>query len=165
MNPEKIEERAAQLFDEGLYCAESVLKALAEACGREDELPAGIATGFCSGMARTAGPCGAVTGAIMALGMESGRDAPGQSVERNYTQVQRLIEEFESRFGFSNCGDLLDCHLGTPAGQDRFRDQDLGARCRGFTGGAAGIAAAIILEAGDAAAPTATDADTETELN
>ena len=144
MNIKKIERRTAQLYDEGLYCAESVLQAVSEACGhRCDSLP-GIATGFCSGMARTAGPCGALSGAIMAFGLESGRTGSGQSVERNYSQVQRLIDEFENRFGFSNCGDLLNCHLGTVAGQERFREQRLSERCRSFTIGAAVIAAEII---------------------
>lgn len=138
------EQRAGQLFDTGSYCAESVLQAIAEAIGRESLVPPGIATGFCSGMARTAGPCGALTGAIMALGLVSGRTSPDQSVEPSYAQVQRLLEAFEYRFGSSNCGDLLNCHLGTPAGQASFREQKLGERCRAYTMGAAGIAAAIL---------------------
>ncbi len=156
MDIQEIEARAAQLFDQGHYCAESVLQALAEASGHADRLPAGIACGFCSGMARTAGPCGALSGAVMALGLESGRSEPGQSVEHNYHQVQRLIGQFEERFGSSNCGDLLNCHLGTAEGQARFREQRLGTRCREFTLAAAGIAATILAE--DAQEPAAAEA-------
>lgn len=165
MNADEIEKRAAQLFDEGLYCAESVLLALAEARGRGHELPPGLATGFCSGMARTAGPCGALSGAIMALGLESGRSGPAQSVEHNYSQVQRLIGRFEERFGSSNCGDLLNCHLGTDAGQARFREQRLGTRCREFTLAAAALAASIIAEDATADTPSETDDDTIANAN
>ncbi|HOO88447.1 MAG TPA: hypothetical protein PK442_12150, partial [Synergistales bacterium] len=46
---------AADSFLSGLYCAESALLAVAEARGTRSELIPNIATGFCSGMARTCG--------------------------------------------------------------------------------------------------------------
>jgi C_GCAxxG_C_C family probable redox protein len=138
-----IEARAAELFDEGYYCAESVLLSVAEAAGKSEGLSPEIATGFCSGMSRTAGPCGAVTGAVMALGLVSGRSDADQSVEQNYQQTRQMVERFRERFGSGNCSELLGCDLGTAEGQARFRDQRLGERCREYTIAAAALAGEI----------------------
>ncbi len=54
-------------FASGWYCAESVVLALAKAQGVESGLLPKVATAFCSGMARTCGTCGALTGAIMGV--------------------------------------------------------------------------------------------------
>ncbi len=130
--------RAQASFDQGYYCAESVLRALAP------QVAAGgtrMATAFCSGMARTRGSCGAVTGAMLGLGLALGRDAPEASVQRCYEATQNFLQVFEQRFGSSNCQVLLDgCDLATPEGQVMFKEQGLRARCREFTGAAAELA-------------------------
>ncbi|MBW8011897.1 MAG: C_GCAxxG_C_C family protein [Chloroflexi bacterium] len=97
------EHRSIELFKSGMYCAESVLKVVAEANVIESDLIPAIATGFCSGIARTGGLCGAVSGGILGLGLITGRNSPGESVEKNYTQVQELIKKFEEKFGDTNC--------------------------------------------------------------
>ena len=143
MKKVEIEARAAELFDQGYYCAESVLLSVAEAAGKSEGLSLEIATGFCSGMSRTAGPCGAVTGAVMALGLVSGRSDADQSVERNDQRTRGMGARFGERFGSGNCSELLGCDLGTAEGQARFRDQRLGERCREYTITAAALAGEI----------------------
>lgn len=133
-------------FQQGLYCAESVLTAVARQCGVESPLIPAIATGLCSGMARTGGPCGALTGGILAINIASGRQHAGTSVERNYRLVQRLIGAFEAAHGATRCDALLGCHLGTPEGQRSFNEQGLHTRCLEYTGSAARLAAALIDE-------------------
>jgi len=59
---ERVSQKSRELFDSGFYCAESVLLAIAGHKGIQSDLIPGIATGFCSGMSRTCGMCGAVTG-------------------------------------------------------------------------------------------------------
>ena len=137
---------AANSFLSGLYCAESVLLALAEARGTRSELIPNIATGFCSGMGRTCGTCGALTGAILGIGLALGRSAAGESVEPAYKAVRRLIAEFEEEFGARDCHLLLGCDLGTPEGQAVFREKGLRDRCAEYTGKAAEIAARVIAE-------------------
>ncbi len=88
-----------------------------------------IATGFCSGMARTGGFCGALSGAIMGLGLLSGRSAPHGSVEENYEKVQKLLAEFETQYGSTNCEELTGCHLGTDEGQTKFRATNQHTKC------------------------------------
>jgi C_GCAxxG_C_C family probable redox protein len=118
-----VSQRAEELFRNGeFYCAESVLLAVAESQGIESDLLPQIATGFCSGMARTGGFCGALSGAMMSLGLLNGRSQPGAPVEENYIAVQTLIAQFEDKFGSTNCQELTGCHLGTPEGQAKFRE-------------------------------------------
>lgn len=140
---------AEDSFTSGLYCAESVVLALADAQDIESELLPKIATAFCGGMSRMCGSCGALTGAIMGLGLKLGRSEAGQPVQPSYVATQRLIREFEQEFGARDCHVLLGCDLNTPEGQATFRENRLSERCVKYTGKAAEIAARIISEAND----------------
>ena len=135
---------AEDAFASGLYCAESVVLALAKAQGIESDLLPKAATAFCSGMSRTCGTCGALTGAIMGVGLALGRSGAGDSVEPSYAATRKLIEKFEQEFGATECDVLLGCDLNTPEGQEMFRENKLGEHCAQFTGKAAEIAARII---------------------
>lgn len=137
---------AENAFASGLYCAESVLLALAKAQGIKSDLLPKIATGFCSGMARTCGTCGALTGAMMGISLALGRSKPDDAVKSAYRATQRLIGGFEQAFGARDCHVLLGCDLATPEGQATFRDNRLGERCAEYTGKAAEIAATIVAE-------------------
>lgn len=141
-----VRKSAEQAFASGLYCAESVVLSLAQAQGIESDLLPRAATAFCSGMARTGGTCGALTGAIMGISLGLGRSKAGEPVQASYTATQRLIGEFEQAFGARDCHVLLGCDLGTPEGQATFQDKRLAERCANYTGKAAEIAARILAE-------------------
>jgi C_GCAxxG_C_C family probable redox protein len=136
--------QAVQRFKSGLYCAESVLATLAARQGIDDPRITSLATGFCSGLSQTAGPCGAVTGAVMGLGLALVRSEGGAPVQPAYDATQELVHRFTEEFGTTNCADLLGCHLGTPEGQQTFKDNHLHRRCAAYTGRAAELAAEII---------------------
>ena len=136
-------ERSAELFDAGFCCAESVLKAVADEKGIKSELIPAIASGFCGGISRTRGMCGAVSGAIMAVNLLKGRSSPEQSQEENYKAVQELLAAFESEFGSLNCYDLTGCDLATPEGQEAFEKNRIHERCTGFVKQATGLVMAV----------------------
>lgn len=137
--------KAEALFSQGYYCAESVLQALAPDGPGAAPFPPRAATAFCSGMARTRGTCGAVTGAILGLSLTLGRDTPQASVQQCYEATQRFLTEFERRFGSSNCQTLLEgCDLATVEGQAMFKERAFSQRCREYSGTAAELAAAEI---------------------
>jgi C_GCAxxG_C_C family probable redox protein len=106
--------------------------AVAESQGIESDLLPRIATGFCSGLARTGGICGALTGAIMGLNLLTGRDDPGAPTEENYTLVNELIDQFVEKFGAINCQELTGVHLGTPEGQTEFREKNQLEHCLNY---------------------------------
>ncbi len=143
-----VRKAAEESFSSGLYCAESVLAALAKAQGVDSELLPRVATAFCSGMSRSCGTCGALTGAIMGVSLALGRSNKDESVKPSYDATQRLIREFEQEFGARDCHVLLGCDLNTPEGQATFRENQLGKqRCFKYTGKAAEIAARIVSDA------------------
>ncbi len=143
---EQAEKRSRELFQSGFYCAESVLMAIAESRNIQSDLIPRIATGFCSGMARTGGQCGAVSGAIMAISLFKGRRSPSESVDADYALVREMMKQFAERFGSTNCRKLLDCDLDTPEGQATFRANHLLERCFDYAEGATGIAVSLLQE-------------------
>jgi C_GCAxxG_C_C family probable redox protein len=142
----EVRKSAEGSFASGLLCAESVVLALSKAEGVESDLLPKVATAFCSGMARTCGTCGALTGAIMGVSLALGRSQSSESVQPSYTATQRLIREFEQEFRARDCHVLLGCDLATREGQTIFREKKLAERCVNYTGRAAEIAARIIAE-------------------
>lgn len=147
LTAQEIGATAANSFLSGLYCAESVLLALAEAQETKSDLIPKIATGLCSGMGRTCGTCGALSGGILGIGLALGRSRADEPVDPAYQAVRRLIAEFETEFGARDCHLLLGCDLGTPEGQTVFREKGLREQCARYTGRAAEMAARIVEEA------------------
>jgi C_GCAxxG_C_C family probable redox protein len=91
---EQAPQRSRELFQSGFFCAEIVLLAIAESQGILSNLIPRIATGFCSGLSRTGGMCGAVSGAIMGINLVAGRNSPAESLEVSYALTQKMISCF-----------------------------------------------------------------------
>jgi len=121
-DPLAVGRRARQLFSEApnLLCAESVFQAAAEGLGVDSPLVPRVATGFCSGLSRTDGPCGAWTGGVMALGLALGRENGSDDLDDTYAPVQEFREFFLARFGDLSCTRICGCHLGTDEGRKNF---------------------------------------------
>ncbi len=143
---EQASQRSLELFKSGYFCAESVLLAIAEAQGIQSDLIPKIATGFCSGISRTGGMCGAVSGAIMGLNLAAGRSSPSESIEISYTLTQKLISLFEKQFGSVNCRQLIACDLATEAGQRTFSENNLMERCLQYAQDATRMAISLMAE-------------------
>ncbi len=120
-----------------------MLQAVAEHCGIDSPLVPKIATGFCSGVSRTNGMCGAVSGGIMALGLVLGRESSNVTVDDAYSKVQEFLNSFELQYGARNCIELTGCDLSTGEGRERFKKEGMKNKCQEFTGSAARIAAEI----------------------
>lgn len=138
--------KARERFDEGFSCAQAVFSAFAEEIlGREAALR--TASSFGAGMARRGDTCGAVTGALMVLGLLYGRAEADDTdaKELNYLLANRLIDRFEAKAGSRVCRELVGFDPGTEEGRRRFHeDPELLERCAGYVGEAAAILAEII---------------------
>jgi C_GCAxxG_C_C family probable redox protein len=120
---------------------------VAESKGIQSDIIPKIATGFCGGISRTCGMCGAVSGAIMALNIFYGRNIPNEPADENYIAVRKLLGEFEKRFGSSNCKELTGCDLGTQEGHDTFiSSRKLIEQCKEYVEEASRMAMSIIEE-------------------
>jgi C_GCAxxG_C_C family probable redox protein len=125
-------ETGTKIFESGCNCAQSVLAAYAENYGMEKNLALSAAVGFGAGMGRVQDICGAVSGAVMVLGLNSRfKEGDGRSkINTVYEQVHFFIGEFTKRKGSIKCLDLLSgCKLLTEEGQKRFREQKLRECC------------------------------------
>lgn len=136
--------RGKEIYDSGYCCSESVLMAVAEKHGIQSDLIPKIATGFCGGFSRTSGPCGAMTGGIMAISLFFGRAESDDSRDRNTEAVQEFIREFEKHNGATGCTEILGANLSIPEEQQRVKDEGLSKKCGDISAHAAGLADAII---------------------
>jgi C_GCAxxG_C_C family probable redox protein len=142
-------QRSVELFKSGFFCAESVLQAIAESQGIHSDLIPRIATGFCSGISRTGGICGAVSGAMMGINLVAGRNSPAESIELSYALTQKLISRFEKQYGSVNCRQLIGCDLATEAGQRYFMENNLMERCLQYAEEATSLAVSLMVELPD----------------
>jgi len=118
---EKAIERAGSLFGHGNNCAEAVLTALLEAAKLNPEDYGAVATAFGGGVGNSDLTCGALSGAILALGLTRHQRRPGDSIAKQtlYTEIQRLTEGFRAAVGSSSCTDILGENLSQPGGRER----------------------------------------------
>jgi C_GCAxxG_C_C family probable redox protein len=125
--PEKVTvgKKAAGLFESGYMCTESVLRAVCKEMGVRSKYIPRIATGMCAGMSRSCQTCGAISGAVMAIGIAAGRDKPGDDPTPAYAMTQELVHWFTKRFTSINCRELIGCDLGTDEGQAYFKQHEL----------------------------------------
>ena len=102
-----------------------MLLAVAEKHNIQSDIIPGIATGFCGGMSRTAGLCGALVGGVMALGILYGRKSSEDSPKKIYALSERLVRDFEKHLGSRNCSDILGCDISTQEGESEFKAKNL----------------------------------------
>ena len=116
-------------------CAQSVLLAYAENYGLEKDRALQTAVGFGGGMGRVQDVCGAISGAIITLGLASEfREEDGRpKINEVYEKVHRFINEFSARFGTTKCLNLLDgCDLTSEEGQKIFKENNMKEKCRDY---------------------------------
>ena len=119
-------ERAVRRFSEGYNCSQSIVSAYAEQFGLDEETAMKIAAGFGGGMGRLGRTCGAVTGALMVLGLRYGRSSPDQAAkERVYARIQEFVERFNARNSSLTCKGLLGVDISTPEGHELARKKQL----------------------------------------
>ena len=80
----------------------------------------------------------------MAINLFYGRSKPDESLETNFAIVQKLLDIFKSKFGSTNCQQLIGCDLGTEEGQNTFKKNNLVERCKDYTEEATKMAMSII---------------------
>lgn len=145
---------AVSTLQQGFSCAQAVLSAFADLGGLDREqalrLGEGFSGGLCGGLGRT---CGAVSGAIMAIGLVHGRTRPDDAAARAATaeRTGRVAAEFRWRHGALECRALLGCRIDGPERRQAARESGVFARvCPELVRSAAELAE---RELGLAAAP------------
>jgi C_GCAxxG_C_C family probable redox protein len=139
-------ELAVARFRQDFNCAQSVFVAFAPQLGMDESQVLKLASPFGGGVARRGQTCGAVTGALMVLGLAQGADTPAGK-EDAYRLGQEFLQRFESRHGTILCRELIDCDISTPEGRQQAREKGaFTALCPLFVQNAAEIAQAMLAE-------------------
>lgn len=141
-------ETAAARFQDGYSCSQAVFSALAGRWNIGPEVSLRIAAGFGGGVARSAGICGCVTGAIMAIGLTQSDISPEKTSsekEKTYEVCRRFMRTFEERNGSLLCSELLGCDISTPEGRAKAQQEKLHkTRCPKLVGDAVEIVESIL---------------------
>lgn len=119
-------EKALQIMAERANCAQAVFGAFAGELGLSEEQAMGVSFCFFSGI-RKADVCGAVSGALMVIGMKYGQKKAGDlETRRNGARIQ---DEFMKRFADANgsciCRDLLGVDISIPEKAEYARNQGM----------------------------------------
>lgn len=119
-------ERSLEIFGTSFNCAQSVFVGCNSFLPIKEKDAFKVAAGFGGGM-RRGEVCGAVTGAIMAIGMKHGQtksfDINAKKITGNL--VVELENKFEKKFGSILCKDLLGGNLEIPSEAEQIHSQNL----------------------------------------
>ncbi|HET8538962.1 MAG TPA: C-GCAxxG-C-C family protein [Anaeromyxobacter sp.] len=137
---------AVTLFDQGFTCGQAVLAAFAERHGLDRDVALRVACAYGGGIARTGRTCGAVNGALMAIGLVHGRARVEDEAarEKTYALALAFLERFRREHGSDQCRDLLGVDIGTPEGREAAAKEGLfRTRCPVFVRAAARIVSSL----------------------
>jgi len=139
-------EIAENLHLRGYNCSQAVFSTLAEPMGLDRTLALKIASPFGGGIGRTGETCGAVSGALMALGLQMGFSEPSPlAKEQVYALAREFMHRFQGQYGALSCKALIGIDLNSPEGLQKAREQDIfKTRCSQFIAGAVKIAEELL---------------------
>ncbi len=115
---------ALTYFKEGCSCSQAIFAAYGPQLGVDRENALRIASTFSGGMGLTGETCGAVTGALMVLGLKydiADADAKAKSIQR----AKEFLNKFKACYGSNICRDLMGYDLNTPSGLAFIKDNKL----------------------------------------
>ncbi|MBI5236814.1 MAG: C_GCAxxG_C_C family protein [Deltaproteobacteria bacterium] len=119
---EKVEQ-AVSSFKNGLNCSQALLSAYSEKLGLDKETALKLASCFGGGMGCAGETCGAITGALMVIGLRHGKTGVRQ--DKAYSVVKEFVERFKERNGASLCRELLRCDISTDEGMKKAQKEGL----------------------------------------
>ncbi len=119
--------KAIMMVKNGYQCSQAALAALGEQLGIERKQALRLATGFGGGISRQGDICGAVSGAIMAIGLKYGYDE-GPNVnarEKVFFLTQELIQRIKAEHGCYTCRGLIGMEWTGPESSKLFYEQGI----------------------------------------
>lgn len=108
-------ELASDRFAHGFNCAQSILAAFAADHGMSTEAALRLAAPFGGGLGRAGEVCGALSGALMVLGLRYATDRP-EDKDAIYRITREFMAEFQQQHGAVLCRELVGFDIATPEG-------------------------------------------------
>jgi C_GCAxxG_C_C family probable redox protein len=129
-------DEAEALFRGGFSCSQAVLAVFAKDFGLDRDTALKIAQGFGGGISLTDDICGALSGAVMVIGLRYGRTKAEDlaAKDRTYAAVRTFLSQFAERHGGKkSCTGLVGFNLSDPAQFAAAKECNVVlARCPGF---------------------------------
>ena len=116
---------AVEAFERGYNCAQSVVEAYRDESGLDPDTAWKVAAGFGGGLGRSAETCGAVSGAVIVIGLYCKESDPGSAKARTYEKVKLFVERFKGLHCSVACGDILGEDISTEEGLKRVYERGL----------------------------------------
>jgi C_GCAxxG_C_C family probable redox protein len=142
-------------------CSQCVVAAVQDTLGIRDDAVFKAATGLAGGIGLTGiGPCGGLSGGVLALSQLVGRERsniadPENIRQKSYDLAEKLVKAYLDEFGAIACRDVQIRRFGRPYylrdQQEKKKFQDAGAydeKCPDVVGKAAQMTVKIILDEG-----------------
>lgn len=139
--------KAQKMFEEGHTCSQAVLTSFSHHYNLPEELALKLACSFGGGMGRQGMTCGAVTGALMVLGLDAGRVDPDdeEARERNDDLVQDFFARFQDKYKTLNCNELTGVQMSCPDARAQAKEDGSFERvCPGVVGFAADLVTELL---------------------
>ncbi|MHB8163318.1 MAG: C-GCAxxG-C-C family protein [Methanoregula sp.] len=108
-------------------CSSAVFSAFSDELGLDPDTAKKIACGFGAGISKTGNICGAVSGALMVIGLKYGKTRADDeaATEKTRALVREFIREFTEKNGSVNCTELLGYDLSDPEAFSAAKDSGL----------------------------------------
>jgi C_GCAxxG_C_C family probable redox protein len=120
-------QRAVASFKKELNCSQAIISTYGPPLGLERNMALKVAAAFGGGMGHLGHTCGAITGALMVIGLHCSK--PGRSVEQvkeeSYVLARELFQKFEARHGSTECKALIGQDIDTPEGMKAARQKGI----------------------------------------
>lgn len=87
-----------------------------------------IANAFAGGIGNTGAVCGAVVGAVMAIGLKQGQAETWEGMLRNLAKAGEFRRRFEAEMGTISCRELTGMDLSTDKAAEEFMNSDIPQR-------------------------------------
>ncbi|MHB9075029.1 MAG: C-GCAxxG-C-C family protein [Desulfobaccales bacterium] len=138
---------AVERFMKSMNCSQAVLETYAPGLGMPPLMARRVATAMAGGMG-AGSECGAVTGALMVIGLKYGKtaDQDPQADQATFQRVTAFFRMFKVRHEQLGCSQLLGVDMGSPEGVKEAVKQGLfTTRCPVYVRSAAEILDTILV--------------------
>ncbi len=118
--------RAICDLENGFNCAQSVFRQFSQENGVPESVSLRIASGFGGGL-KMAKTCGAVSGAIMSLGLIFGYENPEdqKTIDRMNEITLQFLDDFKKKYQTTDCKDLLGIDVSVPGNRQKARESGI----------------------------------------
>ncbi|ABS42198.1 C-GCAxxG-C-C family protein [Clostridium botulinum] len=120
------EQQVLKSFSEGFDCSQVVLSSVAEELGIDEITAKKVSACFGGGMF-CGSTCGAVTGALMAIGLKYGHSMPDTPhiKEENIAKLMKFREKFLQKYDSVMCKNLLGYDLTDSEDMKKIQEEQL----------------------------------------